>query len=319
MGYTWVMEDHENHSTYKTRIDIPKVESFLSQKYPGGVSNLEFIKGGEVAQAFSFETGSEKYILRISSHGTDGFEKDKFAHEHFNTESLPIPEILEIGTVDDKHHFAISKKAEGKTLYAFSDKEFAELAPESLIILDRIHKINIEGTTGYGYWSIEGKGQHNSWRDVIKNAGTEGSRKWEDLFANTFMEKDLYEKLYAKLQDLSRYCPEERYLFHGDYGYDNVLSDGKKITGVIDWSESRYGDFLYDAAWMMFWPSPYDLEPLFREHYDNSGMLIRNYDERIMCYQIFIALNSLGFYAESNQKDKYEWAKKRIWALTGIK
>ena len=43
------------------------------------------------------------------------------------------------------------------------------------------------------------------------------------------------------------------YLLHGDYGFDNVLVDQGKISGVLDWANAKYGDFLYDVAWLDFW------------------------------------------------------------------
>ena len=32
-----------------------------------------------------------------------------------------------------------------------------------------------------------------------------------------------------------------------------MLVDGGRITAVLDWGCSLYGDFLYELAWMQFW------------------------------------------------------------------
>ena len=51
---------------------------------------------------------------------------------------------------------------------------------------------------------------------------------------------------------LIEYCPEEHKLVHGDFGSNNVLTDGQKITGVLDWDCALYGDPLFDVAGSFF-------------------------------------------------------------------
>jgi hygromycin-B 4-O-kinase len=40
---------------------------------------------------------------------------------------------------------------------------------------------------------------------------------------------------------------------HGDMVNHNVLVQDPRITAVIDWGNALYGDWLYDAAWLIFW------------------------------------------------------------------
>jgi Ser/Thr protein kinase RdoA (MazF antagonist) len=39
---------------------------------------------------------------------------------------------------------------------------------------------------------------------------------------------------------------EVRHLIHGDLHGNNLLTEGNRITGVIDLAQAAYGDFLYD-------------------------------------------------------------------------
>ncbi|WP_439897592.1 phosphotransferase, partial [Escherichia coli] len=57
----------------------------------------------------------------------------------------------------------------------------------------------------------------------------------------------------GRCAELARHCPNVRALVHADFGSNNVLTDGHRITGVIDWSEAMYGDPLYDIANILFW------------------------------------------------------------------
>jgi aminoglycoside phosphotransferase (APT) family kinase protein len=42
---------------------------------------------------------------------------------------------------------------------------------------------------------------------------------------------------------------DRRTLVHGDYRTGNVLFEGDRITGVIDWEFARCGDPMWDLGW----------------------------------------------------------------------
>lgn len=307
-------------SKYKTRIEIKKVRDFLKSRY-GEVGNIIPLGGGEISQAFSFDSSIDGgYILRVNRHGIDGFEKDKYAQLHFSSDTLPIPKIIEVGQMEVNYSYSLSRKVDGDTIQNIlkqQDKDHKPivtmdtLAPLCIMMLDEIHKVDISNTSGYGYWGKDANGNKETWREFILSVGKDGW--WADVFKTTFLEQGVYDDLYARLSQLVEFCPEQRYLIHGGFGVDNIITDGTKITGIIDWAESKYGDFLYDVAWLTFWPSDYDFERLCRNYY--SKKVFMNYKQRILCYQHHIAINALSFYAQSMQKDKYDWTKKRIAEL----
>ena len=109
--------------------------------------------------------------------------------------------------------------------------------------------------------------------------------------------------------------PNLHYLIHADYGGNNLMSDGKKITGVLDFGNSSYGDFLYDVAWLDFWWNELDYKKEFYNYYAKKGVDLTDFEERILCYQLHMGLGILGFFIMSEQKDKYDYAKKRIFGL----
>jgi len=94
-----------------------------------------------------------------------------------------------------------------------------------------------------------------------------------------------------------------------------VFSDGKKITGIIDWELSKYGDFLYDVAWLSFWETEIDYAEIFFKHYQNIGVLVTNFRERLLCYRLHLGLSALKFLSDSHQKENYLWTKNRLFAL----
>ncbi len=296
-------------STVKTKIDADLVLSFLKENFDALITHIEFISGGESSQAFSFQTEKGSFVIRIN--GSKGsFEKDEYAFKHFASEIIPIPEIIRIGQLDEKYFFAISAKAEGKIIWELSEEEYQRIFPEFMAILDEIHKIDVSKYTGYGKWNLIGVAKSASWKENILSVNEYPVKG--DLFETSFLEKDVWKKIYAEIEKLVPFCPEERWLVHGDYGHNNVISDGKRITGVLDWAESIYGDFVYDIAWLTFWNSKERAEQI-RDYYSQRG--IQNFTERLLCYELLIGLGSLSFYAYSQQEEKYDGTKIRIFDL----
>ena len=305
-------------STHKTIINKEEVLSFLEKELTQSISDLEFISGGESSQAFSFEIKNEKYIIRVNNYSGNGFKKDQYAFLNFKSADLLIPEIFKIGQMDNGNYFAISEKVEGVTINKLPETEIDKINPNLIKILDKIHSIDISNKTGYGKWEAGiGNANNHSWKEAILEVDkyVKNQDNKPTLFETSFLEKDVWDKLYASLLNLIKYCPEERYLIHADFGSDNILCKDDKITGVIDWESSMYGDFMYDLAWLSFWSKGCDYEKLFREHYKSIDKNILNFEERILCYKLFIGLGSLSFYAYSGQKKKYESSKEKLLKL----
>lgn len=302
-------------STVKTKVDKEKVYSFLKNHYDEDVSDPEFIAGGEMSQAFSFKKSEEELIIRINKRA-NGFGKDKFAFEHFVSNNIPIPEIFEIGKFDDDYYYAISEKAKGKILKELSDEEYEKVFPELFSILNAIHNAEIPQTTGFGYWATDGVMETKTWKNYVLNVNKHviSTESKPSLFETSFLEKDFWEPVYKQMESFLEFCPEDKYLVHGDYGSDNAAADNGHITGIFDWDGSKYGDFLYDIAWLNFWSPKRNPLEFFIDYYTKEKPT-SNFKERVLCYQLRIGLSSLSFYAFSNQKDKYDRAKTKIVSI----
>jgi hygromycin-B 4-O-kinase len=297
-------------STVKTKINQDIVFSYIKDNFDNSISNLEFINGGEMSQAFSFQTSKGNFVIRVNT-SSRSFLKDQKAFDLFGNKGIPIPKIIKIGQIDDVYFFAISEKAEGKHITALTDEEYNKTLPSLLKIMDDIHGLDIKETKGFGKWNLEGNGVYDTWKEFIY-AVNEFQNK-EDLFKNSFLEIDVWGKVYSEIKKLSEFCPEERFLVHGDYGNNNAVSDGEKVTGIFDWADSLYGDYLYDIAWITFWLKKPERIKEIEDYYGSKN--IPNFKERLLCYKLRIGLGSLSFYAYSNQKDKYDSIKQRTLNL----
>ena len=294
-------------SKAKTQIDKGQVQSFLGERLSPIEPSLEPIADGEISQAFFFNSAEGERVLRINSWEKVGFLKDAYAADHFSSIPVPVPKILEVGEVSEGIFFAISERALGKTLDKFSKEETEEMIPLIIKVLDTIHATPPAGE-GYGPWDIDGKGKKTSWHEFLVSA--QGQPDDYLMEAVDFFEPALHQALNTEIHTFIPYCPEERRLVHADFGFNNVISDGTRITGVIDWEQSMYGDPLYDIAWLEFWGAEHGYEEIFRKHYSSQGRLPVNYHERVTCYKLNIGHGALCFFAKSEQPEKYNTAKQ---------
>ncbi len=304
-------------STHKTTVDKDMVLTFLKDTFSKDVSDFEVISGGEGSQAYSFNDKGEQYIIRVNKHHTLGFRKDEYASLNYSSPLIPIPKILKIGRINDDLRFCISQRVEGKILDLFSAAELNSLLPNMFEVLDAIHATDVSNTKGCGKWDADGQGEDKTWKEYLLcvDKYSKGEDGKPGLFETSFLEKDFWDKAYARMKELLEYCGDERFLVHGDYGFNNVLSDGKKITGVIDWECSVYGDFLFDVAWLSFWSQTLDYQDLYLKHSKERGVEIKNFNERMLCYKINVGLSACSFYAYSGQEEKYKKAKETILKL----
>ncbi len=76
-----------------------------------------------------------------------------------------------------------------------------------------------------------------------------------------------------------------------------------RITAIFDWGSSLYGDFLYDIAYLNFWAPWFpsragvDIPQEAQRHYKATGLQVPQFDERLRCYSVHIALDSLAYEA----------------------
>ncbi len=301
-------------STLKTKIDKKIVLKFLIDNFAVGIKTLNSIKEGEKSQAFSFSSKNDEFIIRVYLKKY-GFEKDKYAHKHFNSKKLPIPKTFQIGKLNKTLYYSITEKLKGKIIDHFTKDEIRKLVPQLIKTLDAIHGSDISNTNKFGDWDFSGNAPDSNWKSFllkrIEEFGSYKNKKPEQVF----LEESIVKRILTCYKPLIDYCPNLRYLVHGDYGFDNLFSDGNKITGVIDWELSKYGDFLYDVAWLDFWETEIDYTDIFKKHYKSTGVSIPNFQERILCYKLHFGLGALSFFSDSGQKKSYNWTKKRLLQL----
>ncbi|WP_124462265.1 phosphotransferase family protein [Variovorax sp. KBW07] len=285
-----------------------------------GVAELVPLVEGEESQAFAFEWRGDGYVVRINREAR-GFEKDAFAARRFAAPGLPVPEVTAIGRLDEGPFYCVSRRAPGVTLQDLAPARLPAIVGPVAGVMDAIAASSLASTKGYGRFDADGIGEHASWHGFVTCIADEARFDWRPvagLAGRAGMRR--IDRHLKEVLALAAHCPETRQLVHGDFGANNVLTDGQAITGVIDWSEALFGDALYDVANIFFWRTWLDCmdqQARFFEAAGGSGETA-GHGERLRCYQLRIGLQQVHECAVIGDAQDLAWALNRCDEIATI-
>jgi hygromycin-B 4-O-kinase len=304
----------------KPTVERRDVLRVIEEHFGHPASDLQPLEGGEIAQTFAFVVERDEYVIRLNAQVMGAtFAKEAYIAHHLASTSVPIPAVVHLGKLGDCP-FAITRKAAGRRINTLPPAEVEALLPSLLEVLDAIHGSAMPPAPGYGSFDDHGTGLFPSWRHYLtfvreEEPDWEFYGRWHDLFDRTFLERDVFDRIYARMVRLLEYCPEDHTLVHGGFEYSNILADGGKISAVLDWIDAKYGDGLFDVALLAFWDPRRDIVGRYARHSAEKGLTPPHLAERVLCYQSYLGLDALRFYAKTDQKQGYEWACGRILGL----
>ncbi|MFT4416964.1 aminoglycoside phosphotransferase family protein [Fredinandcohnia humi] len=194
---------------------IDKIISALGLEPP---SKYQQILGGEDSSVWKIETSGSVYALRILPH----HRHVQFLHEqqiinYVRGNGLPVPMVYSVLLVDE-FSVMLMEWAQGHTVF----QELQE-NPKNAYLL------------GYEFGRTQALIHH------LPCPQTEGKdRDW--LTPSSQSEENIINRIDTVV------TPSKKSLLHLDFHPLNVLTDGQKITAVIDWANSTVGDNRFDIA-----------------------------------------------------------------------
>jgi hygromycin-B 4-O-kinase len=275
---------------------------FVADYYGQRAADVSELGAGEWSRAYAFVLDGREAVIRFGQHVGD-FRKDQAVAAH-SSAVLPVPSVLEIGTTGDGY-FAVSERAPGGLLDGLDGPGMRAALPGLFAALDALRDIHVPGTRGYGIWTPDGTGPAPSWAQALLAISQETPRVpgWRAALAASPVGMKPFDRGYARLRELAQGLPDERHIIHGDLLNRNVLIAGSKITAVIDWGNALYGDWLYDAAWLIYWWPWFpqwrdiDIAAELERHWEQHGGLPPGLHQRLRACLLHIGLDAMAYNA----------------------
>jgi hygromycin-B 4-O-kinase len=303
-------------------IELPGAEAFLRERFGADVQRIQELGRGEWSVAFAYCLAGHEYVARFGFFDED-FMKDRIVAK-YSSERIPIPQIGAIGSYKNGF-FALSERAYGNFLDQLDEHAMRAVLPNVLATLDEIKAIELSNIRGFGLWDARGIAPHISWQeallDVVNDRPERRIYGWRKSLEEVPENLALFEQAAELFALKVPLCPNERYLIHNDLLNRNILVDAHRVTALLDWGDSRYGDYLYDIAHLLYWwPwfsqwSSIDILGEIEHHYKLKKLAIQNFHERLWCYQMHIGLDSLAYHCYTKRWDNFAWSMKRTFEV----
>ncbi|RCW51776.1 phosphotransferase family protein [Paenibacillus prosopidis] len=301
----------------KPNIGIQDVQQLLKNLYENQVEDVTVVSGGNLSSVFFFKHNGKAFVIRFSDL-SGAYERDQFVSHLLSSQGVPFPRSFGKGKYGNLT-YSISERLEGNMLADLPDEQRSHLLPDLVKVISKMNHINVSSTAGFGWLDASGNGTYDTWEQYIVSFYQEdhtGSfwENWTELFHTTFLEKDVFDECYARLMAFSKFNGPHRHFVHNDCHAWNLLSDGRKITGIID-ANCVYGDFLIDISIAESAITGHDVVQAFRDYQEQMGIAIPNFDERLLGARYYKGLDGMRFYAKMGRRDDYDYLRNYLLNL----
>ena len=262
---------------------------------------------------------NQKYIVRIHPKGVKNgyFFVEKIALDQARVHGVPTPKVLDVhvATNEKDMDFMLFSVCPGINMDVFLNNDKSQ---ESLLLFDsgvnmaKIHEVKVKGFGAFDNTIAKNSntlvGLHKSYLDFI-HTGLDGN-------LNRLVTFNILDSKRANAMrnvfDTHDYEPlDGPRLIHNDFADWNLLTDGSKITGVLDWDECHGGDPVADLA---CWSTFFDIERMehFLKGYTSVATLPKDYTHRFHFYRLRYTISKMALRAKRYQVDKAEFIKEKL-------
>ena len=266
------------------------------------------------ARVGRLENGQE-VIIRCHPKGVE--------NGYFHVESLASSIALENGTPAYKTYgvhdlqnaddvaYQVIEKLDGDTVQFFLR---AHPEQEQALVYDmgktmaKMHKIKVEGFGPFDNEAAKNgklKGMHNSLSSSV-NAGLE--ENLERLVNYNIISKSVADKVKNLFNNNELLNTDTAVLIHNDFADWNLLTDGNKITGVLDWDECVGGHPVQEiACWSTFF-SPERIKP-FLQGYFSETKQPENFDKMFQLMRLRYTISKMALRIKRYTYEKTPFLK----------
>lgn len=224
------------------------------------------------------------------------FHVDGWVAEHMGPAGVPVPRVLGVDITREIVPFDCQASAEAAgeplSIFDLDAPRGRGLVFKLGALLARVHTVR---TRKFGLLDVGalvggrgGEGLLDSWEEYVFLNLDSHVKTCIEIDALGRDEADRVLAIFDALRPaLGGVAPA---LLHGDLGYNNVFSDGGRITALIDWEDCLSGDPVFDiASWGTFVGNDARREQ-FLEGYRSARKLPEDFEARYWLYYLRVML-----------------------------
>ncbi len=302
----------EKHKGFTTPESL--VNSMVLKAVGSEASSLRKIVQGEVNEVYEAKTPSQNIIVRISRLGPQNFETEETVIRLALQAGVPAPKVLLIesaSTETEDLTFCIEEKIEGSPLKdilkTIPQEDLKKIVYDSGAILSKIHAIE---TDRFG--PLDRSAFYSKWTDFLFRFEENKPRIFD--FASTVgLLPEVLEKAFD-IQRKNRGVMEidTPFTLHGDFSPKHILTDGKVITGIIDFEDAKGGDPVRDIAWLdFFYSGAFPLE-WFLEGYQNKAVLSGDFNKKMSLLRLNLSIDLIDYYGSERNISGLKYSKRKL-------
>ena len=109
-------------------------------------------------------------------------------------------------------------------------------------------------------------------------------------------------------------------LVHKDYHFSHIISNGRKITGIIDfeWAIAGHNELdLIKSIWWMFEKHP-QIEKPFIRGYKKYGHISKQFNKRKELYEVITLISMIAFSYEVKSSKWLNYNIKKLESMIGV-
>lgn len=283
-------------------VEIDEVSALKSLEAELGqpVTKIDWLKKGYFSKAGLVETADHQKIMSRFGNDPRGFQKDRYAHQHFNCPDVPIPRVNVIKQLDSGVWLCLSEHIDGVISDELHGQEAQEAIPNVQQTLVVLHSTPIKLLQGYGEFDENGRTSYSSWVNYLTDDFCTPK-----FYGDRAVDTALIKQAWKTIGELAPLCPTERFLVHEDFGADNLLIKDGKVVAVLDWFSALVGDWAMDVARMQKYPR--EVYGDLRAAHEKAGFDCSNWGDRINCYRIRAQIGLISWFWDRQVKGLKNW------------
>ncbi len=198
----------------------------------------------------------------------------------------------------------------GRCANELTVEEFEKTYENFFDMIFEIAATDVSSLTGYGEFNEDNIAPFATFEEFVRETFNEEQEgywhNWTQMFDTTFLKKDYFDKIYAKIMEYAPFCEGQRYLANNNTFFVNMIADDAGKTYCADWGRAGIMDYLMDFA-ILDLNKPYLLVPEKLCGYaKRKNIVITNFRERFLCMAYFKGLHTLMWHASIDDIESCE-------------